>query len=128
MNLYSNKWGPYMNREHRRIVIVRLPTGKKKTMSYARYLMEIHLDRYLSKDETVDHIDNNKLNNKIENLQLLSRAENIIKSIIPAPLTTLNCKHCGREFKRSLRAYWRSKEQGIDGPFCSKICIGKVHH
>ena len=41
--------------------------------------MEINLQRVLSNDETVDHIDGDKLNNSIENLQILSRSDNAKK-------------------------------------------------
>ena len=41
---------------------------KRITLSYPKYLIEVHLDRYLEKEETVDHIDGNFLNNVISNL------------------------------------------------------------
>lgn len=40
-----------------------------------RLVMEKHLGRYLTDDEVVHHIDHDKLNNKISNLQLLSKSE-----------------------------------------------------
>lgn len=40
-----------------------------------RYLMEKHLGRKLTFDETIHHKDGNKLNNKLNNLELLSRSE-----------------------------------------------------
>lgn len=128
MSLYYQMYGPYVNREGRKIVIVRRFDGSKKTTTYARYLIEHALGRELLPSETVDHIDNNKLNDNINNLQLLSRADNIIKSIPPSEVW-LECKYCKKKFKRRLKVYWRNKyERQMDGPFCSKSCVGKVHH
>ena len=42
---------------------------------YHRYVMEQHLGRKLRSDEEVHHIDENKLNNSIENLTILSKSE-----------------------------------------------------
>lgn len=68
----------YMGTEQRRMV--QLASGKEqKTISYARYLMSVKLGRELRPDETVDHIDNNKLNDDINNLQILTWKENIDK-------------------------------------------------
>lgn len=40
-----------------------------------RLVMEQHLGRYLTRDELVHHRDENKQNNKIENLQLITRSK-----------------------------------------------------
>ncbi len=62
------------------ILIVRLTSGKTQTRSYPRAIMELYLGRILNyPEETVDHIDSNPMNNRIENLQILSRSENIKK-------------------------------------------------
>jgi hypothetical protein len=41
--------------------------------------MSISLKRYLSDDETVDHINEDKTDDRIENLQILSSIDNIKK-------------------------------------------------
>lgn len=48
---------------------------KRTTISYARYLMSVKLKRFLTVEETVDHIDNDRTNDSIENLQILSDKE-----------------------------------------------------
>lgn len=45
--------------------------GKK--IAYHRHLMEQHLGRNLTRDEQVHHINGHRLDNRIENLAVLSR-------------------------------------------------------
>lgn len=58
---------------------IKLCLGKKKSVQYARLLLELKLGRVLSFNETVDHIDFDSTNNDETNLQLLSRKENSSK-------------------------------------------------
>jgi len=58
---------------------IKLVNGKRKSVQYARILLELKLGRVLTQDETVDHIDFDSTNNSFENLQLLSRIENARK-------------------------------------------------
>ena len=50
---------------------------KGKYIANHRLIMENEIGRTLSDDEIVHHIDKNKLNNRIENLQIVTRAEHI---------------------------------------------------
>lgn len=50
--------------------------GKIFVTTYARYVMATHLGRYVPKDLQVDHIDNDKTNDDISNLQLLTPRQN----------------------------------------------------
>lgn len=58
---------------------IKLVNGRRKSVQYARILLELKLGRVLDLNETVDHIDFDVGNNSIENLQLLSRSENASK-------------------------------------------------
>lgn len=52
------------------------PTGKTEDrVLYHRFIMEQHLGRKLSSDEIVHHRDENKLNNDITNLEIMTRSE-----------------------------------------------------
>ena len=68
----------YTDKDNRRRVYL---YGKdtKMTTSYARYLMSVKLGRFLDKNEVVDHIDNDRTNDVIENLQILTEKDNIDK-------------------------------------------------
>lgn len=69
------------NTNQRILLIVTLVSGKRETRSYPRAIMELHIGRILDyPNETVDHIDNDPLNNKIENLQIISLANNAKKA------------------------------------------------
>lgn len=54
---------------------------KRKNMSYARWLMEEHLGRELTPAETVDHGDENTLNDSISNFAIMSHAQNCQKHV-----------------------------------------------
>lgn len=58
---------------------VRLHSGAKKSIQYARLLLELKIGRKLNSNETVDHIDFDSTNNSMDNLQLLTRQENACK-------------------------------------------------
>ena len=83
--------GPYIYpsgpNEGRRYVIT-VDGGKRKQMLYSRWLMQEHLGRELLPDEHVDHIDEDKTNDRLDNLQILSPAANSRKSATgrPSPL------------------------------------------
>jgi len=56
---------------------------RPKTVLWARYKLEKKLGRPLRADETVDHKDEDKTNDRISNLQVLTLAENSTKSADP---------------------------------------------
>ena len=121
-------YGPYLRKDNRLIIVIN-HGDRMQTLSYPKYLMEQHLGRKLLPHETVDHIDNNPLNNDLSNLQVLSLAENIKKSHPVAKYVELVCKCCGKLFKRRAAVHKRNLEvRKVDGPFCSKSCVGKTHN
>lgn len=64
------------NRENRRHVCLVGYSNERTTTSYARYLMSIHLVRFLKPEEHVDHKDEDKTNDVISNLRILTVSEN----------------------------------------------------
>lgn len=67
------------NKENRKMVCLVNDRKTRKTISYARYIMSVKLGRELSKEEQVDHIDNDKTNDSIDNLQILTAEDNLAK-------------------------------------------------
>lgn len=95
---------------------------KRSSTQYARYKLSVSLSRYLTKDETVDHIDNNKTNNDLSNLQILSIGDNVRKSH-KKPLFVTNCFICGKSFnvKRNLTIEQKLKCKNNE-LCCSREC------
>jgi hypothetical protein len=54
--------------------------GKRRMVKQHRYIMECYLKRKLLMHEDVHHKDGNKLNNNIDNLEIISHAEHTIVS------------------------------------------------
>lgn len=96
----------YHKKEGRRYAVL-VPIDKSKnikrtTISYARYLMSVKEKRFLNKDEDVDHIDEDKTNDDINNLQILPKKDNIIKGNKRngRQMVELKCPNCGKTFSR----------------------------
>lgn len=97
----------------------------RKCISYAKYLYESYYKTDVPVGYEVDHIDNDYKNDKIENLQLLKKGDNIRKrhSLHPRQYVTLICPICGKEFqfeKRNLSTH--------PNPCCSRRCGGIKSH
>ena len=126
--------GPYLNKPKGRMFVhVHYDNGKTRYTSYARYLMEQHLGRELETYEEVDHINDDKTDDRIENLQILSPTENKRKSTGNITYITCICPACGVEFERNKRQIKSSQIRlGRAGPFCSRKCAtphrrGKIY-
>lgn len=118
-------YGPYLHsKEKRRIVAIVGPVDRT-SMSYARYLMCMHLGRRLEDWEEVDHIDNDKLNDTIENLQILTKRQNKDKhtaTLNGRTMMELVCPWCNKTFYKERRLVVHTKR--VYPPTCSRSCSG----
>ena len=76
----------------------------RTTIAYARYIMSVSLGYVLSKDYEVDHIDRDKNNDDISNLQVLSveehRKKNSKEMKTGRTCTIVVCDNCGKDLLR----------------------------
>lgn len=99
-------YGPYLSKTENRRVIVLVPINesdnlKRTTISYARFKYSQKIGAPVSKEFEVDHIDNDKLNDELSNLQLLAKADNTRKSHPgSSTLVELECPICNKKFVR----------------------------
>lgn len=86
-----------------------------------RVVMENFVGRYLTREEIVHHIDENKHNNDISNLRLMSGYEHVNLHKKPLKMEGLTCPVCGINFIR------RPKGKADIGVVhcCSRSCNGK---
>ena len=117
-------YGPTFHKgEGRNYIFLVVDSKNRTTISYARYLMSVHLGRVLKKNEHVDHIDNDKTNDVIENLQILSPDENTKKSGTGEMMVILKCPWCMETFEKRRGKTFLSK--GGTYSACSRSCSGK---
>lgn len=123
-------YGPTWHKSEGRwfVFLVDSKNKTRTTLSYARYLMSTNLGRRLNEDEHVDHIDGNKSNDAVSNLQLLTPAENNRKSVVERGQSTklleLRCPWCDKEFQKR-----RGDTHLVKGGLftsCSRSCSGKL--
>lgn len=103
----------------------------KRVVPYARHLMEEYIGRRLKHNEEVHHIDGDKTNDVIENLEVIDATEhrrhhNPLKYVD----TIEKCYVCGKEFtftsKQHSNKYRERKRKPdtVDKYFCSRKCSG----
>ena len=126
--LYANCkiYGPYKSRKDKRSrIIIQWPNKKLTCISYPKYLMELHLGKYLNCNETVDHIDGNVENNDLSNFQILNRLEHL-KIDNPKMTWSYNCPNCNKEFivnaNKQKNIRMKQRKLNYTGPFCSRSC------
>lgn len=89
-------------KQNRKLVALVIDRSNRTTISYAAYLMSVYLGRRLTNDETVDHINGDKTDDRLDNLQLLSWEDNRKKyaGSITRTMIQLTCDNCGTVFQR----------------------------
>lgn len=99
------------------------PDGRVKEHRYIMYIYLSIINNkiiYLSKDDDVHHINKDKLDNRIENLQLITRSEHakITHPIVDKSDRFCNICHTDKTFKNKHYDNWY---EDIEGHLCS-IC------
>lgn len=117
-------YGPYLRKDGRQHIII-VDEGKKRTVSYPKWIMEQAIGRSLASNETVHHKDEDPLNNEITNLEILDRSTHgklHAKRVAPVEFLCVWCGKAGTQRANHLR---NNGKQGKAGPFCSRHCAGE---
>ena len=117
----------HKKQKRRYVVLVDKVSRKYSCMSFARYRMSVKVGRKLEKHEEVDHIDEDRLNDADDNLQILTPKANKIKTSerLIVPEVELKCMVCGEKFIRP-KSYVRDREKRGQRILCSRRCAGKA--
>ena len=118
-----NKLYVAVNKEPRRVATLRKPNKEMTSMSYAKYLYTSYHECDVPKGDQVDHINGDKMDDRIENLQVISSKYNVIKDKRQKEMILVKCPVCGEEFlfpKRNLSTH--------PNPCCSRRCGGIKSH
>jgi hypothetical protein len=68
-----------------------------RTITYHRWLMEQHLGRRLARHEVVHHLNENKLDNRLENLSVMANPEHVRQHV--SKIKPRKCEMCDKVFK-----------------------------
>lgn len=111
------------NKEPRRVATLRKEDKTMTSMSYAKYLYTSHYKCDIQKGDQVDHINGDKMDDRIENLQVISQYYNNKKDRKRSEMVECICPVCGNHFlikKYNLPFH--------PNPCCSRKCGGIKSH
>ncbi len=111
------------NKEPRRVATLLHESRKLHSMSYAKYLYTSYYKVDVPKDLEIDHINGDRMDDRIENLQAISAEYNRKKDLKGKEMVELICPVCKCKFlyeKRNLSSH--------PNPCCSRKCGGIKSH
>lgn len=133
--IHKNRKGWYINEQGYKILFIpEYPnTDKQGRIREHRYVMEKYLGRYLTADEHIHHINRDKLDNRIENLQIISNSQHISNHMKgnqygKKDMSGRVCSLCNSDKTRINKngtPEWRLDE---DGNWLCKNCYGKIKY
>lgn len=125
---YEKAYVSYHKDGRKIIQLVNFKTRSRKTTSYARYRLSVLLKRKISDDEEVDHRDNNCRNDSDNNLQLLTKKQNLDKQaeIQKIELILLECPECQKSYFVLPSEYSKRSKKGKRKPYCNRSCSSKA--
>lgn len=109
-------------------LVSKVNRNKRRTILYSKYLMSLYVGRILTKEEEVDHIDDNKLNDDLSNLEIVTHEENRRRHSImnPATMVSLVCPKCQKKFSRKKKnTFFTNKNKKRS--FCTLECSGSFY-
>lgn len=97
-----------------------------KYVLHHRIVMENYLHRMLEDDEVVHHLNGNKRDNNLSNLELLQRKDHISlhQRERGRKYVLLKCPECNKLFEMPHNQSYLSKRNKYNCNFCSSHCSG----
>jgi HNH endonuclease len=91
-----------------------------------RVIVENDINRLLTSDEIIHHIDENKFNNDLSNLKIMTQSEHqILHKTIGLSMVKLKCPSCEIEFDKEKRCSFLEPSRKCKFTCCSNTCRGK---
>lgn len=104
----------------------------KTIISYARYLMSVHLGYIVPSEYEVDHKNDDPTDDRVENFQLLTQEQNLIKQQYKFMMEQIHygyhCAWCETPFLLTEREVNNRMAQGVELAFCCRSCAASYHH
>ncbi len=88
-----------------------------------RSIMEKYLGRRLTNNEVIHHINENPEDNRIKNLQLMSRSEHTKIHSKKPEMIKFNCAKCGKLKEIRKKLYHLKIKKGQKNFYCCNACI-----
>jgi hypothetical protein len=123
----KNVYGPYNGNDNRQRCVLYFDDQTTTSRSYAKLLLEVKLGRRLTPQEEADHINDDHTDDSENNIQLLSREQNIQKQreYIDENLEVygFHCAVCETPFLMKKHARNQQLKQSTTGlAFCNPVC------
>lgn len=93
-----------------------------------RVLVENKIGHLLKKDEQVHHIDEDKNNNDISNLKVMTISEHARHHAKKVDDIVFDCKNCGKTISLKPHLYRLREKRSKNGVCCSRSCSTKLFH
>lgn len=127
---FKSKWQKaylFVSTENRKTVIFSSDNRDNSITTYARYLYGVYLGYEVPSHLQVDHINNDKTDDRLENLQLLTLQENRLKEYYNYIMNKqivygVYCSCCGSPFLITQRQLNMKLAQNVHNAYCSREC------
>lgn len=127
-------YGPYLAKVKGRYhVVLKHNNGTKTTMPYSRFVWVNAHGVHPEPGFDIDHINGDRLDNRLENLQCIKSEENNQKyhASLATRYVHLRCPWCEVEFVRphaNTHLGYGKSERGTTYSCCSKSCATRIQH